>query len=121
MYYIAILFEHIDLLNRLDRLHIELLQRRLQLLVVGTGGLVDLFGLSPWCAFAAATVSSLALTLKSWRRTLLEVSTEPQATCKSGAGRTNSVLRSLCLQLLQFLLIHDCNFKPPADSQRSCW
>lgn len=37
---IAIFFEHIDLLNRLDRLDIQLLQRGLQLLVVCARGLV---------------------------------------------------------------------------------
>ena len=53
MYHIPIFLEHIDLLNRLDGLDIELLQRRLQLLVVGARGFVNLLGLSPWGAFAA--------------------------------------------------------------------
>ena len=48
---IAILLEHVDLLNGLDRLDIELLQRGLQLLVVGAGGLVHFLDFSPWCTF----------------------------------------------------------------------
>lgn len=50
---VAVTLEHVDLLNCLDWLHIELLQRGLELLVVGAGALVDLLNLPPWCAFAA--------------------------------------------------------------------
>ena len=35
VYHIPILLEHVDLFNCLDRLDVEFLQRRLQLLVVG--------------------------------------------------------------------------------------
>ena len=34
---VAVLLEHVDLLNGLDGLDVELLQRRLELLVVGAG------------------------------------------------------------------------------------
>ena len=50
---IAIFFEHVDLLDGLDGLDVQLLQRGLQLLVVCAGGLVHLLGLAPGCAFAA--------------------------------------------------------------------
>jgi len=50
---IAIALEHVDLLNRLNGLHIQLLQCSLKLLVVGARGLVDLLNLSPWSAFAS--------------------------------------------------------------------
>lgn len=53
MDHVAVLLEHIDLLNRLDRLHVELFQRRLKLFVVGTRSFVHLFRFSPWRAFAA--------------------------------------------------------------------
>ena len=38
---IPVLLEHVHLLDRLDGLDVELLERGLQLLVVGAGGLVD--------------------------------------------------------------------------------
>lgn len=53
---IAIALEHVDLLNCLDWLHIELLQRGLELLVIGARALVDLLDLPPWCAFASVEV-----------------------------------------------------------------
>lgn len=43
---ISVGLEHVDLLNGLDWLNIELLQRSLQLLVIGTGALVDLLDLA---------------------------------------------------------------------------
>lgn len=51
---ITIRLEHVDLLDLLDRLDIHLLERRLQLLVVRAGALVNFLHLSPWCAFASA-------------------------------------------------------------------
>ena len=51
---IAVRFEHVHLLDRLDGLHIHLLQCRLQLLVIGAGALVDFLGLSPRRALATA-------------------------------------------------------------------
>lgn len=51
--HVAVFLEHIDLLNCLDRLHIELFQRRLKLFVVGPRGFVDLFRFSPRSTFAA--------------------------------------------------------------------
>lgn len=53
MDHVAVLLEHIDLLNRLDRLHVELFQRRLKFFIVGTRSFVHLFRFSPRRAFAA--------------------------------------------------------------------
>jgi hypothetical protein len=50
---IAITLEHVDLFDRLDWLHIQLLECRLQLLVIRARVLVDLLDFSPWCALAA--------------------------------------------------------------------
>lgn len=50
---VAVALEHVDLLDGLDRLDIELLERSLELLVVGTGALVDLLDLPAGSAFAA--------------------------------------------------------------------
>jgi len=47
MYDVSIFLEHVDLLDCLDGLNIELLERRLQLLVVRARALVDLLHLSP--------------------------------------------------------------------------
>jgi hypothetical protein len=55
---VSIGFEHVDLLNSLDRLDIELLQRRLQLLIVCALTLVDLLDLSSRCALSAIRDSS---------------------------------------------------------------
>jgi hypothetical protein len=52
---VAILLEHVDLLDGLDWLDVQLLQRSLQLLVVGTGGLVDLLRLPSGGALATDT------------------------------------------------------------------
>lgn len=51
MNHIPILLEHVDFLNGLNRLHIELLKRRLQLLVIRARSLMDFFHLSPGGAF----------------------------------------------------------------------
>ena len=50
---VSILLEHIHLLNRLDRLHVQLLQRCLQFLVVCAARLVHFFYFAPGCAFAS--------------------------------------------------------------------
>jgi hypothetical protein len=42
---VAVALEHVDLLNGLDGLYVELFQRSLELLVVGAGALVDLLDL----------------------------------------------------------------------------
>lgn len=49
---VSVSLEHVNLLNRLDRLNIELLEGCLQLLVVHSCALVDLLDLSSWCAFS---------------------------------------------------------------------
>ena len=61
---VSIALEHVDLLNRLDRLHIKLLQRRLQLLVIGAGALVDLLDFSP--GRTLATITSKLVTSSSY-------------------------------------------------------
>ena len=50
---VPVLLEHVHLLDGGDGLDIELLEGGLQLLVVASGGLVDLLDLSPGGAFAA--------------------------------------------------------------------
>jgi hypothetical protein len=55
---ISVSLEHVDLLNSLDGLDIELLKRRLQLLVIHPRALVDLFDLSSRCALS--TVAGLS-------------------------------------------------------------
>lgn len=50
---VAVLFEHVDLLNTLDGLDIELLELSLELVVVYACRLVRLLDLAPGCAFAA--------------------------------------------------------------------
>lgn len=55
---VAIALEHIDLLDGLDRLDIELLERCLELLVVGARALVDLLHLSTWSTLASISIMS---------------------------------------------------------------
>lgn len=43
---VAVSLEHVDLLNSLDRLDVQLLESALEFLVVGAGALVDLLDLS---------------------------------------------------------------------------
>jgi hypothetical protein len=50
---VAVALEHVDLLNRLDGLDVEFLERCLQLLVVGAGALVDLLDLPARSALAS--------------------------------------------------------------------
>jgi hypothetical protein len=50
---VAVALEHVDLLDRLDGLDVELLERGLQLLVIGAGALVDLLDLPARGAFAS--------------------------------------------------------------------
>lgn len=56
VYNVAIRLEHVDLLDRLDRLDIHLLQSCLELLVIRASALVNLLDLSPRCAFASVVV-----------------------------------------------------------------
>jgi hypothetical protein len=58
---VSIALEHVNLLNRLDGLDVELLESGLQLLVVGAGALVDLLDLPAWGALAS--VSSISYDL----------------------------------------------------------
>lgn len=69
MDYVAVFLEHINLLNRLDRLHIELFQRCLKFLIVGSRRFVDLFRFSPWGAFAADFRTPLAMVENGARET----------------------------------------------------
>ena len=59
MDHIAVLLEHVDLLDCLDGLHVHLLQRGLQFLVVGAGALVHFFRLAARSAFASVYTCSL--------------------------------------------------------------
>ena len=52
---VSVALEHVDLLNSLDGLDIELLERGLKLLVVGAGALVDLLDLP-----ARSTLASIS-------------------------------------------------------------
>ena len=60
---VSIGLEHVDLLNSLDWLNIELLERRLQLLVIHSCALVDLLDLSSRCAFSTIARLSAFLDL----------------------------------------------------------
>ena len=53
---VSVLLEHVNLLDGLDGLDVHLLQGGLELLVVGTGGLVDLLDLA-----AGSTLASVVL------------------------------------------------------------
>lgn len=50
---VSVLLEHVDLLDRLDGLDVHLLKGRLELLVVGAGGLVDLLDLAAGSTLAS--------------------------------------------------------------------
>ena len=68
---IAVLFEHVHLLNRLNGLHVEFFQRSLQLLVIGARGLVNLLLFPPWCAFAPGNSCKSALQTRYVRITAM--------------------------------------------------
>ena len=53
---IPIALKHVNLLDRLDRLHIHLLQRALELLIICARALVDFLDLSPRGTFAAVNL-----------------------------------------------------------------
>lgn len=50
---VSVALEHVDLLNSLDGLDVQLLKRSLELLVVGTSGPVDLLDLPAGSTLAA--------------------------------------------------------------------
>jgi hypothetical protein len=50
---VAVALEHVDLLNSLDGLDVQLLECALELLVVGAGRPVDLLDLPAGCALAS--------------------------------------------------------------------
>jgi hypothetical protein len=50
---VAVALEHVDLLNSLDGLDVQLLERSLELLVVGSSSPVDLLDLPAGCALAS--------------------------------------------------------------------
>lgn len=52
---VAVLLEHVDLLDTLDGLDVQLLQGGLQLLVIGVGGPVDLLDLAAGSALASVS------------------------------------------------------------------
>jgi hypothetical protein len=51
---VAVLLEHVDLLDALDGLDVQLLQGGLELLVVGAGGAGDLLDLTAGSTLASA-------------------------------------------------------------------
>ena len=61
MDHVAVFLEHVDLLDGLDGLHVHLLKSGLQLLVVGTGGLVDLLDLAAGSTLASVRMSLVGL------------------------------------------------------------
>jgi len=103
---VAIALEHVDLLDGLDRLNIELLQRCLELLVVGTGALVDLLDLPTGSALTA--MASLAQSFTTYSSTPV-LSPHPQlilytvrfyvGKCMAGAGNEGrpKLCRDVCL------------------------
>lgn len=62
---VAVLLEHVDLLDTLDGLDVQLLQGGLQLLVVGVGGPVDLLDLAAGSALASVGGNSLLVGVRS--------------------------------------------------------
>jgi hypothetical protein len=62
---VTVRLEHVDLLNGLDRLDVELLERGLELLLIGAAGLGDTLGLSSRCALAAVVDVSLCTAISS--------------------------------------------------------
>ena len=52
---VAVALEHVDLLNSLNGLDVQLLECALKLLVIGTGRPVDLLDLPAGCALASVT------------------------------------------------------------------
>lgn len=58
--HISVFLKHVDLLNRLNGLHVELLQGSLQLLVVGARRLVHFLLFSSWCSFAPKSQNASA-------------------------------------------------------------
>lgn len=57
---VSVLLEHVDLLDSLDGLDVQLLEGGLELLVVHSGALVDLLNLSPGGTLSAALPDQLA-------------------------------------------------------------
>lgn len=53
MYHIAVFLEHVDLLNCLDWLNVQLLQGSLELLVISARGLVNLLCFPSWGALSS--------------------------------------------------------------------
>jgi len=56
---ISVLFKHVYLLDGLNGLNVQLFERGLKLLVIGTGVLVDLLDLSPGCTLPAMKPSTI--------------------------------------------------------------
>jgi hypothetical protein len=72
---VAVALEHVDLLNSLDGLNVQLLERSLELLVVGAGRPVDLLDLSARSTLASVLLSQLEFGDchgPSWSRALFQ-------------------------------------------------
>ena len=63
MDHVAVLLEHVDLLNGLDGLDVHLLQGGLKFLVIGASSLVDLLDLSAGSTLASASESDALVEL----------------------------------------------------------
>lgn len=74
MDHIAVLLEHVDLLDALDRLNVHLLQRRLELLVIGARGLVDLLDLAARSTLASVVGIQVSNLSQSWDSVLRNIS-----------------------------------------------
>lgn len=74
MDHIAVLLEHVDLLDALDRLNVHLLQRRLELLVIGARGLVDLLDLAARSTLASVVEIQVSNLSQSWDSVLRNIS-----------------------------------------------
>lgn len=96
---ISVGFEHVDLLNGLDGLDVELLQGSLQLLVVCACALVDLLDLSSWRAFS--TVHS-TVSIAPYALALVSSSLAHFAYSRSPIVNRDDLIRTLCKMLAVF-------------------
>lgn len=63
---VSVLLEHVDLLDSLDGLNIDLLKSSLELLVVGSSGLVDLLDLAAGSSLSSNHIGELASISIAW-------------------------------------------------------
>ena len=116
MYDVAVLLEHVHLLNCLDRLNIEFLQRGLQLSIVGAWGLVNFLLFPPRCSFAPVSSRKSAFCFAQWDF--------PHASSESwvaaGVGSRRSVRGGKLLTLPLHLEISSCSGVLLMDKPELC-